>query len=103
MDTMIPMPSVWAKPFTVPEPISHSTTAAISVVMLPSRIADNAFWKPVFSELRTLLPLAISSFTRAKMMTFASTAMPMPRMMPAMPGRVSVTSNAFKITNTSPV
>ena len=85
---------------TVPEPLNHRTAAAISVVTLPSTIADIAFWNPDFKDTFTLLPLAISSRTRAKMITFASTAIPILKMIPAIPGRVSVTSNAFNITST---
>ena len=100
---MIPIASVCANPFTVPEPLNHNTAAAIRVVILPSKIADKAFWKPIFREFFTLLPRTISSRTRAKMITLASTAIPMPRMIPAIPGSVNVTSNAFRITSTSPV
>ena len=96
MDTTIPSASVWANPFTVPLPRSHSTPAAISVVIFPSTIADIAFWNPDFREACTLFPAVSSSFTRAKMITLASTAIPIPRMIPAIPGSVSVMSNAFK-------
>ncbi len=94
MDKRIPIASVVANPFTVPEPSRYSTAAAISVVTLPSTIADSALLKPVLIAERTVLPTAISSLIRVKMMTLASTAIPMERMMPAMPGSVSVTSNA---------
>ena len=103
MDTIIPIARVWANPFTVPEPLNQRTAAAIKVVMLPSTIADIAFWKPVFNAFFTLLPRDISSRTRAKMMTLASTAMPILRMIPAIPGRVRVTLNAFNIRSTSSV
>ena len=95
MDTAIPSASVCAKPLTVPVPIKYSTAAAISVVTLPSMIADSAFWKPIFIEDFTVFPVAISSRIRAKIITFASTAIPMERMMPAMPGSVSVMSKPF--------
>ena len=103
MDTTIPIASVCAKPFTVPLPSHCRTKAAIRVVILPSRMADIAFWNPAFKELFTLFPSASSSRTLAKMMTLASTAIPIPRMIPAIPGRVSVISNAFNRTRISPV
>ena len=46
MDNTIPMASVEAKPFTVPEPLQNSTPAAIKVVTLPSMMADSALLKP---------------------------------------------------------
>ena len=103
MDTTIPSARVWANPLTGPLPRNQSTAAAIRVVMFPSRIADMALWKPAFSDACTEVPAESSSFTRAKMMTFASTAIPIPRMIPAIPGRVSVMSNAFRSTSVSPV
>ena len=60
METTIPRASVCAKPLTVPEPMKPSTAAAISVVIFPSRIAESAFWKPIFIEDFTVLPVAIS-------------------------------------------
>ena len=45
-ESIIPMASVWAKPLIVPEPRKYSTAAAISVVTLPSTIAESAFSKP---------------------------------------------------------
>ena len=100
MDTTIPIASVCANPFTVPEPLNHRTAAAIRVVTLPSTIADIAFWNPALSDDFTVFPFAISSRTRAKIITFASTAIPILKMIPAIPGRVKVTSNAFRITST---
>ena len=74
----------------VPEPKNISTNAAISVVMLPSKIALKAFLKPTLTESSSVLPLASSSLILAKIITFASTAIPIERMIPAIPGRVSV-------------
>ena len=87
MDTITPMPSVVAKPTIVPVPRKNSTPHAIRVVMLESRIAVNARLKPESMALLTVLPAAISSLMRSKIMTFASTAIPIDRMIPAMPGR----------------
>ena len=103
IDTTIPSASVYAKPFTLPVPIIPSTNAATSVVTFPSIIADNAFWKPTLSADFTFLPTLNSSLTRAKIITFASTAIPIERMIPAIPGSVNVILNAFNNTITNPV
>ena len=97
----MPRANVCANPFTVPGPSSRSTPAAIKVVTLPSTIADNALSNPLFIALLTLFPSASSSLIRAKIITFASTAIPMDRIMPATPDNVNVISKPFsnKITN----
>ena len=95
MDTTIPSANVCAKPRTVPEPMKPRTAAAISVVILPSIMAESAFWKPIFMAAFTVFPVAISSRIRAKMITFASTAIPMERIIPATPGSVSVMSKPY--------
>ena len=92
MDRITPSASVMANPLTVPEPKIPRTAAAISVVIFPSRIADSALWNPVSMAVATVPPSAISSWILAKMMTLASTAIPMERMMPAIPGSVRVMS-----------
>ena len=96
MERTIPSASVWANPLTVPDPFSPRTSAAINVVTLPSTIADSAFLNPTSIAERTVFPDAISSLIRAKMITFASTAIPIDRIIPAIPGNVSVISNIFK-------
>ena len=65
-------------------------TATMTLVRLPSRMAEKARSKPSFTEPSTVLPERISSRMRSAVMTLASTPMPMLRMMPAMPGRVRV-------------
>ena len=45
---MIEIISVYANPFTVPDPRIIRTSAARNVVICPSRIADNAFLYPSF-------------------------------------------------------
>ena len=96
MESTIPRPSVYAKPFTVPEPLIPSTNAAIRVVTLPSTIAESAFWNPVSIAFLTVLPAVISSRIRAKMITFASTAIPIERIIPAIPGSVNVSSKILR-------
>ena len=61
MDNTIPSASVCANPCTLPVPINPSTAAAIRVVILPSIIAENAFWKPDLIADLTLFPAATSS------------------------------------------
>ena len=90
MDRIIPSASVCAKPLIGPVPRSPSTIAAIRVVILPSMIAERALLKPIFTEEATVFPVASSSRILAKMITLASTAIPMPRMIPAIPGKVNV-------------
>ena len=96
MDKMIPIIKVCAKPLTVPEPFNTSTTAAIRVVTLPSTMAEVALLKPILIAELTVLPVPSSSLIRAKMMTLASTAIPMDKMIPAIPGSVSVRLKRFK-------
>ena len=102
MESTIPIASVLAKPLTVPEPRKYRTAAAIRVVMFPSRIADSALEKPALIADFTLCPRPISSLIRVKMITFASTAIPTERMIPATPGSVSVISNAVSMMSTRP-
>ena len=85
------MVRVMAKPLMEPAPKIISTTPAMMVVMLESRMAVKARLKPLSTEARTVLPALSSSFTRSKMMTLASTAMPMDSTIPAIPGSVSCT------------
>ena len=61
------------------------------VVTLPSMMAERAFEKPSLIPERTVLPVASSSWILVNMMTFASTAIPIESMIPAIPGSVSVT------------
>ena len=94
-DNTIPIASVIANPLIVPVPKIPSTSAAIRVVTLPSMIADNALWNPAFTDCLTEAPVASSSLIRVKITTFASTAIPTERMIPARPGSVNVTLNRF--------
>ena len=55
-------------------------------------IADNAFLYPDWIAPDTDLPRAISSLIRANVITLASTAIPIERIIPAIPGKVSVIS-----------
>ena len=87
----IPIIKVSAKPLTEVVPISYSTTAAIKVVICASSTVVKAFLKPASTATRIVLPAQISSLILAKMMTFASTAIPIDRINAAMPGKVITT------------
>ena len=103
MDRIIPSANVCAKPFTEPDPIKPNTTAAINVVTLPSKIAEKALEKPILIADCTVFPVASSSLILAKIITLASTAIPMDRIIPAIPGSVSVISNKLSITTINAV
>ena len=90
----MPIDSVTANPLIAPVPTYIRMIAVISVVTFASNTAENARLYPRSTEVRRFLPPAISSRIRSNTRTFASTAMPMVRMMPAMPGSVSVALNA---------
>ena len=62
----------------------------ISVVTCESKIVRKARSYPAASAPRNDLPLADSSRIRSKIRTLASTAIPIVRSTPAMPGRVRV-------------
>ena len=53
-------------------------------------MVKNALLKPASTAATTALPARNSSRMRSKIRTFESTAMPMVRMTPAMPGSVRV-------------
>ena len=89
MLTIIPTMKVYAKPLTALVPISYRIRAAISVVTCESIIVDIALFEPVSVATRTVLPSMISSRIRENMTTFASTAIPIEMMIPAIPGSVS--------------
>ena len=59
--------------------------------MLESITATIALLKPAFTEAPTLLPARSSSLILSKITTSASTAIPIERITPAIPGSVSVT------------
>ena len=73
-----------------PVPKPNSTTAAMRVVTLASRMVEKAFWYPDWMLACGVFRLRSSSRIRSKMRTFASTAMPTVSTMPAIPGRVRV-------------
>jgi hypothetical protein len=90
IEAMMPIARVTAKPRTGPVPNWKRTKAVSSVVSCASTIAESAWPKPSLTATRGLRPAASSSRMRSKISTLASTAMPMERISPAMPGSVSV-------------
>ncbi len=90
----IPMVRVTANPLTDPDACQNRMMAVMSVVTLASKIATNAFSYAAAMADFTDLPRSSSSLIRSYMRTLASTATPMVRMMPAIPGRVNDAPNA---------
>src|SRR5215469_6931665 len=78
-----------AKPRMGPVPKKPKKAAETIVVTCVSMIVRKALSKPASTAAAEDLPLRISSLMRSKTRTFESTPMPMVRMTPAMPGRVS--------------
>ena len=91
IESTIPISKVIAKPLIEPGQSIHNTIDAKIVVMLLSNIVTNARLKPVLIADLTVLPDAYSSLILSKIITFASTAIPIESMIPAIPGRVSST------------
>ena len=100
MLTIIPIIRVTANPFTVVEPSSYKTTAAISVVICASRTVTSACLKPWSTATRIDLPNPISSLILEKIITLASTAIPISRTIPAIPGSVRTAPIADMIHST---
>ena len=94
--TVVAMPiiRVVAKPRTGPVPKYLRIAAVRKVVTLESMIADRAFSKPSLAAWAGLRPFSASSRMRSKIRMLPSTAMPTVRMIPAMPGSVSVACSA---------
>ena len=87
-----PNPNVIENPLMGPEPMKKRIIAAIKVVTLASNIALKAWEKPVSIELIFDLPNNCSSLILSKIRTFASTAIPTVKAIPAIPGNVKVAS-----------
>ena len=90
IEVIIPIDKVTENPFIGPEPKTNKSNAAIKVVILASRIVDKAFSKPFLMDSITLLFLKNSSLILSNIKTLASTAIPIVKTMPAIPGNVNV-------------
>ena len=100
-DITVPIISVSANPLTDVVPNRYRTNAATSVVVCASTTVDRAARYPISTATLTDLPLPISSLIRVKMITLESTAIPMDRMIPAIPGSVSTDPIPTMIQSTS--
>ena len=84
------MPRVTAKPLIGPEPKIYKKSAANRVVRFESIIVEIARLYPLSIAGIAERPFLSSSRIRSKIKTFASTAIPIVKTMPAIPGRVNV-------------
>ena len=89
-DVKIPIANVIEKPLTGPEAIKNNIIAAINVVIFASNIVYKALLYPFSTAFIIFDPFLISSFTLSKIRTFASTAIPIVNIIPAIPGNVRV-------------
>ena len=88
-DVTIPIIKVVAKPLIGPVPKTNNINAVKPVVMLASKIEDNALANPSFTDSFCDFPLSISSLIRSKIRTLASTDIPIVKTIPAIPGNVN--------------
>jgi hypothetical protein len=88
--TNIPKVRVTAKPLIGPVPNLNKTAAAIKVVILASIIVLIALVKPDSVAALRVFPFFNSSLILSKIITLASTAMPIDSIKPAIPGKVNV-------------
>ena len=93
----IPIPRVTAKPFIGPDPRKNKIIAAISVVIFASKIVVLDFVYPASKAIIGFFSFLVSSLIRSKIKTFASTAIPTVKIIPAIPGKVNVASNKVRI------
>ena len=96
IETIIPIPSVKAKPLIKGVPNQKRMTTVIMPEIFESLIENQALEKPAEIESAILFPERNSSFIRSKISTFASTAMPMEIINPAIPAAVKVTGINLK-------
>ena len=92
IDVTIPTDKVIAKPFTGPVPMKYKINAVNKVVILASKIVTNALEKP--SRIADCGSLFFnSSLILENIKTFASTAIPTVKTIPAIPGSVKEAPN----------
>ena len=87
---MIPIPNVIANPFTGPDPNANNIIAEIKVVIFASRTVILAFVYPESKAWIIDFSVFNSSLILSNIKTFASTAIPIVKTMPAIPGKVNV-------------
>ena len=88
--TTTPTPKLIAKPLTGPEPNTVKIPAVMITDTLASVIVERARLKPASMATRMDLPEKTSTLKRSKIRMFASTATPIDKIIPAMPGKVIV-------------
>ena len=98
-DVAIPINKVVAKPFIGPDPKTKRIKAVRPVVILASRIEDNALLNPSPTDCFNPLPLFNSSRILSKIRTLASTDIPIVKTIPAIPGSVNTAPNPARIPN----
>ena len=91
IDTKTPIARVTANPLTNPVPIEYKIPAVISEETLESLIESQALLNPNSKACFLDLPHLSSSFILSKIKILASTAIPIERINPAIPGKVRVT------------
>ena len=84
--------NIVAKPFTLDCPRINRIMATIIVVILASKILDNDSLLPIVTAVLRFLPIFNWSFILSKLITEASTAIPIPSSIAAIPGNVKVPS-----------
>jgi hypothetical protein len=95
--TRTPIASVKAKPLIKLVPNQNKIIEVMIVERLLSRIDSQALQKPSRIASSRVLPEESSSFILSKIKMFASTAIPIVRMNPAIPAAVNVTQSSLKI------
>src|SRR3989344_1503423 len=91
-----PKPRVKAKPLTAEVPNQNKMIAVMIEEMFESLIESQALENPSCRESWIFLPFFNSSFVLSKIKMFASTAIPMERINPAIPAAVNVTGISLK-------
>ena len=84
--------NIVAKPLTLDCPNINRITATIIVVILASNILDKDSLLPIATASLSGLPIFNWSFILSKLITEASTAIPIPSSIAAIPGKVNVPS-----------
>jgi len=98
--TKTPTIRVKANPLTKLVPNAKRITLTIKVLELLSRIEGQALLTPSSTLAKKLAPLFLSSRILEKIKIFASTAIPIERIKPAIPAKVRVTENILKAERT---
>ena len=99
IETKTPTASASANPLIRLVVKKYNTKQVISVEMFESRMEGQALLNPSLMARSNFFPARNSSFILANIKILASTAMPMDRMNPAIPGKVRVIGQGEKKDN----